>query len=356
MLLVVGVVIHLERENKKVCKLLNLTYKSLRRGRKEHYKCATHTRSSHSNSKMSTDYFRHAFLRFESVRYLTFHNWSLQTVDRKELAHAGFYYSNSCFRVHCFSCGITLDMWQVQRSPLAYHYTINPYCPFLRGKDSSILALEAAPRPNAYTPIVAQGGQLEFSEPGATLEEPEMMVILDRLGSYNKKASGIKCFIELPARTDHTLDPVGFKLLMKKEAERLKTFALGGWPFEFSSPQSMAKNGFFHCLLGNVVQCAFCDMVVSPWTFDSDPKSLHENESANCPLLQGANCENVPIPSPPVPELDRNTSCLVCLESQRCVLFKPCDHFVCCSICAARQRTCPVCRVTLAAQLQVKLQ
>ena len=152
------------------------------------------------------------------------------------------------------------------------------------------------------------------------------------------------------------MDAYGLFALMRKEEERRQTFALGGWPFEFSSPSSMAENGFFHCLLGNVVQCAFCQMVVSPWTFAREPKSVQINESPMCPFIQGNGCGNIPVPNDPLPDLDRNTTCLLCLEAQRSVLFKPCNHFACCSCCAARQRDCPVCRSRVVAQMKIKLQ
>ena len=305
---------------------------------------------------MSTEYFRHEFLRFECVRYVSFGNWSLQLPSREELAQAGFYYGNECFRVHCFSCGITVDMWHVNRSPLDQHLHINPNCPYILGRDPNIISMQASPRPNAYFPIAERPFNPRPSSHHTSLEEPSLSHVPHNLTAGNKKASGMVRFLELPSRTEHTLDSLGFYAMMRKEEERLKTFAKGGWPFEFATPSAMAKNGFFHCLLGSVVQCAFCHVVIIQWTYDTEPDSIHERESPACPMVLRQDCGNVAIPVPEQADYDRNTTCVLCLEAQRAILFKPCNHFVSCSLCAAKQTKCPVCRAPVKGQLKLKLQ
>ena len=37
--------------------------------------------------------------------------------------------------------------------------------------------------------------------------------------------------------------------------------------------------------------------------------------------------------------------CVVCMEASRGVVFRPCDHFVVCALCAERLRCCPMCMV-----------
>ena len=39
--------------------------------------------------------------------------------------------------------------------------------------------------------------------------------------------------------------------------------------------------------------------------------------------------------------------CLICCDATRSVLFEPCKHLLCCTLCAVQVRTCPVCKIKI---------
>ena len=36
--------------------------------------------------------------------------------------------------------------------------------------------------------------------------------------------------------------------------------------------------------------------------------------------------------------------CTICFDNERSILFLPCGHFICCEVCVANFKECPVCR------------
>jgi hypothetical protein len=48
-------------------------------------------------------------------------------------------------------------------------------------------------------------------------------------------------------------------------------------------------------------------------------------------------------PAPPAGNGDRASTCVICMEVARQVLFMPCKHVVCCSNCSGHVQKCPVC-------------
>jgi hypothetical protein len=50
---------------------------------------------------------------------------------------------------------------------------------------------------------------------------------------------------------------------------------------------------------------------------------------------------------------NENTICLLCMDSQRNVLFGPCNHLCCCENCATITDICPVCRSNITYQINI---
>eukprot|EP01001_Neometanema_parovale_P005200 NODE_1821_length_1594_cov_83.384092_g1734_i0.p1 GENE.NODE_1821_length_1594_cov_83.384092_g1734_i0~~NODE_1821_length_1594_cov_83.384092_g1734_i0.p1 ORF type:complete len:442 (-),score=61.23 NODE_1821_length_1594_cov_83.384092_g1734_i0:160-1485(-) len=47
---------------------------------------------------------------------------------------------------------------------------------------------------------------------------------------------------------------------------------------------------------------------------------------------------------PPAPTEDGHSStCVICMEAPRCMLFRPCSHSVCCEDCSRKVKKCPIC-------------
>ena len=54
-------------------------------------------------------------------------------------------------------------------------------------------------------------------------------------------------------------------------------------------------------------------------------------------------------------ELEHRTTCVMCMENERGVVFQPCFHLVSCTSCQERVGICPVCRATICGRLVVTL-
>lgn len=67
----------------------------------------------------------------ESDRLRTFENWPLSYIDKKDLANAGFYYTNSDDSVKCPFCNIKVGCWRRNDDPLTEHETHSPNCTFV---------------------------------------------------------------------------------------------------------------------------------------------------------------------------------------------------------------------------------
>eukprot|EP01062_Namystynia_karyoxenos_P081401 TRINITY_DN894_c0_g2_i1.p1 TRINITY_DN894_c0_g2~~TRINITY_DN894_c0_g2_i1.p1 ORF type:complete len:660 (+),score=170.71 TRINITY_DN894_c0_g2_i1:87-2066(+) len=60
-----------------------------------------------------------------------------------------------------------------------------------------------------------------------------------------------------------------------------------------------------------------------------------------------------PAPNPETPPGAR-TTCVVCLDARRCMIFDPCRHMVCCAVCAEQVAECPLCRVAVTDRTQAE--
>lgn len=63
------------------------------------------------------------------------------------------------------------------------------------------------------------------------------------------------------------------------------------------------------------------------------------------PAAAASGVEGQPSAASPPPDTDEDAHlCKVCLEAPNDHLFSPCHHQVCCGVCAAQMRECPICR------------
>ena len=73
------------------------------------------------------------FYMNQIVRYQSFllHQ---HIIEPKLLSTSGFFCLRSQDMVQCFSCGIILDMWNVEDIPDVEHLRYSPNCEYVRGK------------------------------------------------------------------------------------------------------------------------------------------------------------------------------------------------------------------------------
>ena len=260
------------------------------------------------------------------------------------MAKAGFYEEDSNSAI-CFSCSVWINTWEEGDDPIEKHKRFSPECYFINGKEVSIdtASLEGPVRlpnrlqPNSFAPSSKLDVPMSLSYMlDKTIEDPPLKPSL--LPATGRKVIPFFHTLEVPpALSGMTLDPVAFYALMKKESERRKTFAYGGWLLEAPTPAQMARGGFFNCLLGGYVQCAFCSLLVTNWPAYHSPNRVHLTHSPRCPFYLGDNCGNIPMLSEEDDQqiVVRTLECTICNDTTKLreVVFFPCKHLSACVMC-----------------------
>lgn len=297
---------------------------------------------------------RHALLRFLHVRSATFISWPLDSPTAEEMATAGFFYTGYGTMVVCYSCGVSGSEW-TKESPIITHIRMNRTCLHLANVDVTLLtrkpdcygfyshsALTYVP-PQKYQPTIEENQLLLKDD---KLESPPTKLAVGQYpNEFKDLVVPITIYIRLDAPTSNTiLDSQGYLILMRKEEERLKTFSAGGWMRTKPTKETLAANGFYHLLMPEYTQCAFCLCVVYLWQ-EVDVAKYHKETNPLCPFVKGEVVTNTPLDIQP----ENRITCVVCLTQERSIVFIPCRHLASCKRCAdARKfKTCPVCRETI---------
>ncbi|GIY19883.1 hypothetical protein CDAR_244562 [Caerostris darwini] len=80
--------------------------------------------------------------------------------------------------------------------------------------------------------------------------------------------------------------------VMKYEVNRYNSF-MGRWPLNYITLKDLAKNGFFHLLSEDCVQCAFCSIIIDDWNVGDTPLKKHNSTSlsgqAKYPMMAEVN-------------------------------------------------------------------
>ncbi len=80
--------------------------------------------------------------------------------------------------------------------------------------------------------------------------------------------------------------------LSRYEFIRLLTF--NGWP-GCTSPNELAKTGFFYLKTGDVVMCFECGLVVNAWEPTDIPFTEHKKMNPECNFIKGLEVGNIPL-------------------------------------------------------------
>ena len=135
---------------------------------------------------------------------------------------------------------------------------------------------------------------------------------------------------------------------------RLKSFST--WPkYAPVAAQELANAGWFYTGLSDRVQCAWCNGVVYNWEEGDTGFGEHHKHYPNCDFLKQSMV--TVFDEDPSDKIDNKTvelekelrqlkneiACKSCKKSTANVLFVPCRHLICCEVCAARIKYCPVC-------------
>ena len=75
---------------------------------------------------------QHDNVKSEVIRRQTFHNWSVQFIDKNHLAAAGFYYTDWKDIVCCAFCDVQLGQWKEEDNPSKEHERWSASCGFIK--------------------------------------------------------------------------------------------------------------------------------------------------------------------------------------------------------------------------------
>ncbi|KDR09161.1 baculoviral IAP repeat-containing protein 3-like [Zootermopsis nevadensis] len=108
----------------------------------------------------------------------------------------------------------------------------------------------------------------------------------------------------------HPVIKMWASLNMKSEADRLKTYEK--WPVLFMDPHALSAAGFYYTKRDDMVECAFCGVLVGRWEEGDDPFTDHQRWSPSCGFVRGFPVGNIPINSDGHPETQGSRSYDVC--------------------------------------------
>ncbi|RWS22699.1 hypothetical protein B4U80_14003 [Leptotrombidium deliense] len=158
----------------------------------------------------------------------------------------------------------------------------------------------------------------------------------------------ITTYVRIPnVNDDFMLDSKSFRISMKYEKLRLETFTFAGWPRDTPTMHDLASSGFFHLLVADFTQCAFCNMVVAVWDKCTNVDDFHLTQNSNCRFMKKENVGNIAInSSTQTNEAVDRLLCCICSEVEKNVAFFPCGHCCCCEKCGLNHSVgkCPLCR------------
>ncbi|NXX86779.1 BIR protein, partial [Urocolius indicus] len=217
-------------------------------------------------------------LSCELYRMSTFSTFpSNVPVSERSLARAGFYYTGMQDKVQCFSCGLTLDNWQLGDNAMEKHKQLYPSCSFVQNMLSvNNLGLSSC---SSFSPLVANS--LSPSLHSITLSPS-----LEQVGYFSGSFSS---FPQDPVTTRAVEDlsflrPKLHNPSMSTEDARLRTYH--SWPLTFLSPTDLAKAGLYYLGTADKVACFACGGQLSNWEPKDNAISEHQRHFPGCPFVE----------------------------------------------------------------------
>lgn len=298
---------------------------------------------------------RRQLLAHEEIRFHTFDGFNAHgQIEPSLLAYQGFYFENATSNVHCFACEFYLNNWAAVDVAKEHFRQFGCKCPLLTGRVTSIRKIcqtktsECLGKPNCSN----SKDLVDLNE----RTDPEITVdnIVSRTAQIYGPSSlnyfhpiSSKLSINIPG--ERLVDKIPFEdifRVMKNESQRRRTFIVKDFEWKSEFPyEKLAKFGFFYTFIADIVQCAFCRIVIGGWDqTDQLVTGRHRVFSPKCLFLQSPTCcGNVAINERLDPE--RQITCKICFESGVEVAFQNCGHAICCLSCYNRVRpNCPICK------------
>lgn len=127
-----------------------------------------------------------------------------------------------------------------------------------------------------------------------------------------------------------------------KQGSKLRVKMMSSNPFikgmNCQFPRAIREEGMYYILksetikLRNNFYSAIGSIVYKTFNFDEVKKYI------------GDICETKKIKPAIIFGEDDEIECIICLEKEKDTVFAPCGHFMTCSVCSIKCKSCPICR------------
>ncbi|ELT93895.1 hypothetical protein CAPTEDRAFT_64177, partial [Capitella teleta] len=238
-------------------------------------------------------------------RKATYYDWSYgHCQSASALAAAGFFFTGVEDKTQCAFCRGVLRSWESTDNPLEEHKRHFPSCQFCKWTSAPV-------------PSILSFQSSTFAKDGADSS------------SLSDKAQGATSAFDIRRATRARMD-----------TEMVKSVVQMGYPTEIV--RKVIENRLLNVGHAASNGAAAQEESYSP-SMEEDPKSTNSRKSRED--LQSLLQENE--------EMKEQSLCKVCMANDSDVIFLPCGHFVCCSICASALTYCPICRTPIKGTVRV---
>ncbi|XP_055704560.1 death-associated inhibitor of apoptosis 1-like isoform X2 [Phlebotomus papatasi] len=315
-------------------------------------------------------------LHREENRLLTFDNWNVEFIDKRQLAMLGFYFLGYQDVVKCAFCRVEIGRWEPSDEVFTEHYRWSTNCPLLRRRPTANVPLD----PEALNRVLPSVSYDTCGPCGVTQPRPAVFAEAAHSAISTDTFTPAAVFYHNPPRRCDYAE-------LEIEANRLATFR--EWPRNLKmKPDELCDAGFFYTGIGDRVQCFSCGGGLKDWEDNDCAWEQHALWYDNCEYLklikgqkyideikakhaqklnatEGAQeassavtaLQQVPLPAAKEEPLSEevvgtkipadaleNKLCKICFVNEYNTAFLPCGHVVACAKCASSVTSCPLCR------------
>ena len=186
----------------------------------------------------------------DRARTYTFSNWPSISPSAKDMASAGWWYTNIADRVLCFHCDVMFHNWSENDRPYEIHRLKSPQCPFIRAAGNKVASQ------TRHVPVANS----------AVANSPNGQVVVGAVhAEYSLICRRHETFQKL-AETDRASLP---------------------------STDAFADAGFFYTGEKTIVRCFYCNGALRNWQPTDDPKIEHARWFPQCSYIRQFIGENL---------------------------------------------------------------
>jgi len=333
--------------------------------------------------------------RSEKERLESFAGFPSSTMDVRQLAAAGFWYTKSVDIVRCAFCNVEVGRWEEGDNPIEEHKKWSKNCSFLKHMDVGNIPVDPS-NPPPLPPVDHSG----YDECGIyNIKKSDNCPIipsLEKLGIQKRYNPAHPSYATLDSRIESYKSwPIGLKLRPQELAEagffytglgdKTICYQCGGGLKDWAeTDEPWREHALYFSKCGHVVQTKGREFIAEvlgkrPATLtpeeiralaipkeylsivkhsppETAPSSLESEASTSSVTEESVtNKKPQPVSDKPTKTIDDARACKICFSEEIGVAFLPCGHLVSCVNCVPSLKTCAVCREPFSATLRVYL-